>query len=119
MVFYNLFITLEFLRLPEVAHWIWRPVYNGHQNDKQFSLCLVLCWGNSSNVQFIQVDVAVKGRLEDKDWGVRRAAIDTMASRAKEVGAPVGQLEDVFTAVSSQLPMFFVILCSYYLQIKN
>eukprot|EP00435_Cladocopium_sp_Y103_P057823 s1789_g20.t1 len=31
----------------------------------------------------LQVDAAVKGRLEDSDWGVRRAAIDTMASRAQ------------------------------------
>lgn len=30
----------------------------------------------------LQVDAAVKGRLEDQDWGVRRAAMDTMAQRA-------------------------------------
>lgn len=30
----------------------------------------------------LQVEEAVKSRLTDEDWGVRRAAIDTMASRA-------------------------------------
>lgn len=31
----------------------------------------------------LEVDEAVRGRLEDTDWGVRRAAMDTMAQRAK------------------------------------
>lgn len=30
----------------------------------------------------LEVDVAVSDRLEDEDWGVRRAAMDTMAARA-------------------------------------
>jgi HEAT repeat protein len=32
----------------------------------------------------IKVDAAVRGRLEDDDWGVRRAAMDTMAKRAPQ-----------------------------------
>lgn len=30
----------------------------------------------------LEVDTAVRARLEDEDWGVRRAAMDTMAARA-------------------------------------
>lgn len=31
----------------------------------------------------LEIDVAVKERLKDTDWGVRRAAMDTMAQRAR------------------------------------
>jgi len=35
------------------------------------------------NALDLEVDLAVRESLKDSDWGVRRAAIDTMASRAK------------------------------------
>lgn len=47
----------------------------------------------------LDVDAAVQARLEDTDWGVRRAAMDTMAKRAlhecpKAVGAARSLLDD-------------------------